>query len=60
MPVENESLVGQALSLRRPLRPPRLFFNNLRWAFDRAAAFSRLRPRWAPADHSEAEQRSVT
>src|ERR1022692_97898 len=28
--------VGQALGLRRPLRPPGRAFNNLRWGFDRA------------------------
>ena len=28
--------VGQALGLRRPLRPPGRAFNNLRWVFDRA------------------------
>src|ERR1017187_6012878 len=29
--------VGQALGLRRPLRPPKRAFNNLRWVFDRAS-----------------------
>src|ERR1017187_2809678 len=29
--------VGQALGLRRPLRPPGRPFNNLRWVFDRAS-----------------------
>jgi hypothetical protein len=29
-------LVGQALGLRRPPRPPGRAFNNLRWVFDRA------------------------
>src|ERR1017187_7401161 len=28
--------VGQALGLRRPLRPPGRALNNLRWVFDRA------------------------
>src|ERR1017187_8824840 len=27
--------VGQALGLRRPLRPPGQAFNNFRWVFDR-------------------------
>ena len=31
--------VGQALGLRRPLRPPGRAFNNLRWVFDRARIF---------------------
>src|ERR1022692_3805326 len=31
--------VGQALGPRRPLRPPGLAFNNLRWVFDRAWVF---------------------
>ena len=29
--------VGQALGLRRPLRPPGRPFNNLRWVFNRAS-----------------------
>ena len=29
--------VGQALGLRRPLRPPKRPFNNLRWVFNRAS-----------------------
>ena len=30
--------VGQALGLRRPLRPPCCAFNRLQWVFDRARA----------------------
>jgi hypothetical protein len=32
----DENHVGQAPSLRRPLRPPERGFNKLRWVFDRA------------------------
>ena len=34
----DENPVGQALGLRRPLRPPGRAFNNSRWVFDRARA----------------------
>ena len=36
LPTPQLRSVGQALGLRRPLRPPGPPFNNLRWVFDRA------------------------
>ncbi len=44
--------VGQALGLRRPLRPPKRAFNNLRWVFNRARPPRTLFAVGSPFGHS--------